>query len=126
MISGLTNSLSSFQNIVNKTNLSAFIATSNALNTSRLANFTNLTLPFVNLSSLIQINQSAIVAMSDVVFRTIACGQVNSYNQFGMLLNLLKSLLIAIKLIILRYLNELLKSFPFLIRRRKLNRLHYV
>ncbi|MDQ8760026.1 MULTISPECIES: hypothetical protein [Streptococcus] len=67
MISALTNSLSNFQNVINKTNLSAVIAASNALNTSSLANLANLTLPFEKLSSSIQINKSAINAISEVV-----------------------------------------------------------
>ncbi|HEL1992028.1 hypothetical protein [Streptococcus suis] len=67
MISALTNSLSNFQNVINKTNLSALIAASNALNTSSLANLTHLTLPFEKLSSSIQINKSAINAISEVV-----------------------------------------------------------
>ncbi|HFI0464443.1 TPA: hypothetical protein ACGOYX_001775, partial [Streptococcus suis] len=67
MISALTNSLSNFQNAINKTNLSAVIAASNALKISSLANLPNLTIPFEKPSSFIQINKSAINAISEVI-----------------------------------------------------------
>ncbi|MBW1569970.1 hypothetical protein H7F43_08345, partial [Streptococcus sp. SPC0] len=66
-ISVLADTLSNFQATVASSNISGFIAASNALTTSKLVNIANLTTPLASLTSSIQMEKSAINAMSEVI-----------------------------------------------------------
>ena len=59
--------LANFQAVVNTSNISGIIAASNALSASKLVNIANLTTPLASLTSSIQVDKSAINAMSEVI-----------------------------------------------------------
>lgn len=66
-ISVLTDTFSNFQAAVNASNISGIIAASNALSASKLVNIVNLSNPLVSLTSSIQVEKSAINAISEVI-----------------------------------------------------------
>ena len=66
-ISVLADTFSNFQAAVNTSNISGIIAASNALSASKLVNIANLTTPLASLTSSIQVDKSAINAMSEVI-----------------------------------------------------------
>ena len=66
-ISVLANTFSNFQAAVNTSNISGIIVASNALSASKLVNIANLTTPLASLTSSIQVDKSAINAMSEVI-----------------------------------------------------------
>lgn len=66
-ISVLADTFSNFQSAVNTSNISGIIAASNALSASKLVDIVNLTTPLASLTSSIQVDKSAINAMSEVI-----------------------------------------------------------
>ena len=66
-ISVLADTFSNFQVAVNTSNISGIIAASNAVSASKLVNIVNLTTPLASLTSSIQVDKSAINAMSEVI-----------------------------------------------------------
>lgn len=66
-ISVLADTFSNFQAAVNTSNISGIIAASNALSASKLVDIVNLTTPLASLTSSIQVDKSAINAMSEVI-----------------------------------------------------------
>lgn len=111
----LSDTLSSFQSAVNASNISGFIATSNALSASKLVNIANFTTPSASLTSSIQMDKSSIDAMSEVIA---------SYNKMlsSTHLQAIQNIAESTKKLIASYqidyskifsnINELLKSLP--------------
>ena len=111
----MSDTLSSFQSAVNASNISGFIATSNALSASKLVNIANFTTPSASLTSSIQMDKSSIDAMSEVIA---------SYNKMlsSTHLQAIQNIAESTKKLIASYqidyskifsnINELLKSLP--------------
>lgn len=114
-ISVLADTFSNFQVAVNTSNISEAIAASNVLSASNLVNIANLMTPLASLTSSIQVNKSAINAMSEVI---------DSYNNMlsSTYLQVIQNFADSAKNLIASYqvdyskiissINELLKSLP--------------
>ncbi|MEY8459026.1 hypothetical protein [Lactococcus ileimucosae] len=114
-ISVLADTLSNFQAAVNTSNISGFIAASNAISASKLMNIANLTPPLASLTSSIKMDKSAINAMSEVI---ASYNKILSSTHLQAIQNIAESAknLIASYQIdyskIFSGINELLKSLP--------------
>lgn len=114
-VSVLADTFSNFQALVNTSNISGIIAASNALSASKLVNIANLMTPLVSLTSSIQVDKSAVNAMSEAIA---------SYNKMlsSTHLQAIQNIAESAKNLIASYqidyskifsgLNELLKSMP--------------
>lgn len=111
----MADTFSNFQVTVNTSNISGAIAASNILSASNLVNIANLMTPLASLTSSIQVNKSAINAMSEVI---------DSYNNMlsSTYFQVIQNIADSAKNLIASYqidyskifssINELLKSLP--------------